>query len=67
MLRHAGCKIPYSDISVATSTDESITIRNHSPDTHDMTLQTALMAAFSVKDVNLCIVKRDNNVFVGQM
>lgn len=59
--------IPDSHIPVTAARDKGIAPRHHSPDTHDMALQTSQMPTLGVKNVNLCVVKGHNNILVCQV
>jgi hypothetical protein len=65
MLCHSGREVPDADITIAASADESIAVRDHSPDTHDVSLQTSQMASFTIENMNLCVVERNDDIFIG--
>lgn len=62
-----GGKIPYADIAVAATADQSVLPGHHGPDTHDMALQRLLILALRVKHMNTSVVEGDDDVLVGEV
>ena len=56
-------QIPHPHIPIASTADEDILPWDHSPYSHNMTLQDPLCIPFRVKNMNLRIVKGHNDVF----
>jgi hypothetical protein len=62
-----GGHIPHSNITVTATTYKGITPWYHSPNTHNMALERLLVIAIRVEDMNLSIIKRNNNILGCQM
>lgn len=59
--------IPDPYVAVTTTTHKKIAPRYHCPDTHNVTLQSLLVLALSVKHMDLRIVKRNDDILVGKV
>jgi hypothetical protein len=59
--------VPNSNITVTASTDKRVFPRYHCPYAHHVAGQGLLVAAISIKNMNLCVIEGNDNVFVSQM
>lgn len=59
--------IPDPYVAIAAATHKQVSPRHHGPDAHDVALQRLLVLALRVENVDLRVVKRDNNVLVGEV
>lgn len=62
-----GLEIPNTHVTVTAATHQGITPRDHSPNAHDMALESALRIALAVKYVDLGVIKSQDDVLWGKM
>ena len=62
MLCHACGEVPDPYVSIAATRHKGTLVRNHSPHTHDMALQTPQMSTFCIKNVDLGVIKRNDDI-----
>ena len=60
-------QVPHTHIPIASTADEEILPWDHSPYSHDMTLQDPLSVSLRVKDVDLRIVEGHDNILGREM